>query len=81
MNNKDREDLGELKIHVKYICESIDEIKNVTKEMNKQMNNIEKISIENRINLTNHLTQHKRDIVLLTVGLSIITFIINYVVK
>jgi len=81
MNSKEREDIIELKTHVKYIRKSIDKCTELIEDVSKQMDRVEKISNENRINFTNHLSQHKRDIALLTIGLSVMVFIINYVVR
>jgi len=81
MNQKDREAIAKLNTHIKYIRESIDDIKRNMEEIAKITRKHERDITTIKLNLTNHLSQHQRDLKLLTLFVSIVSFIISMVVR
>jgi len=81
MNRKERESIAVLNTHILYIRKSIDEIKKNIEEERRILNKhaIKLNEVERGLN--NHLQQHRRDLTVLGIVVSIIAFIISTLVR
>jgi len=77
LNKREKASIAVLQTHVMYIKKAIDEIKEGIEENRKtlQSHSVKLAALDKGLN--NHLSQHRRDLTLLGIVVSIIAFVIS----